>query len=483
MNERLQWSRISRLSLSHAQRGREPTQVLLALFCFALPIVCLPLALRESATGLWIQAGLPKHAIQEVLIPRADVPLLYVLVQDRGVYQSADNGATWGQVNEGLPSTSWGRIQVQAFAADPRDPEILYAGLAAIGHANTALGTGLYVSANNGATWLAVGRDMVGKEAQAIGVMPLPSGEGGARTSMVCVATGSELYCSLNHGESWSRLDWRGVETHILSISVRPGEPEAIYLGTQGSGIYRTEDGGAAWEAILGNLEDLDINQIAISPGQPSLMYTATSAGVYRSLDAGSTWTKLAGPMSNRPINTIALHPSDGGALCVGLEYGAAFCTSDSGATWTALDRGLGNTTILSLAIDPRNESILWGGTSNGIWRYVFESPLSTRTVGTTPTATPTKAVASTPTPTAASSPPVGATITPTTSSPHTATSTFTPTPTLTGTFTPQPSPTLSPTATSTPTSTPTPAPQQGSEPSADKATAVPSPTEQPIRR
>ena len=482
MNERLQLSRISPPGVSHTRIGRETRQVLLALFCFALPIVCLPWALRESATGLWVQAGMPKHVIQEVLIPRHGIPLLYVLVQDRGVYRSADNGATWEQANEGLPSTSWGRIQVQAFAADPQAPGILYAGLAAIAHADSALGTGLYTSASNGTTWLAVGREMVGKEAQAIGVMSPPAGEDGEPTSMVCVATGAELYCNLNHGQSWSRLDWRGVETPILCISIRPGEPEAIYLGTQGSGIYRTEDGGATWEAVLENLENLDINQIAIAPGQPDLMYIATGAGIHRSLDAGSSWTKLAGPMSDRRVNSIAVHPTDGNALCVGLEYGAAYCSSNGGATWTALSRGLGNATILSLAIDPQNESILWGGTSNGIWRYVFESPLSRRAVPLAPTATATERVDMTalPTPTATTSP--RGTVTAATASPtRTATAISTVAPTLPSTPTLQPSATSSPTA--TPTSSPTVTPQPGPGPSTDRATAVPSPTEQPIRR
>jgi photosystem II stability/assembly factor-like uncharacterized protein len=483
VKERLQLSRISVPSVPHTPRGRETTQVLLALFCFALPIVCLPLALRESATDLWVQAGLSKHAIQEVLILQDGTPLLFALVQDRGVYRSADNGTTWQQHNQGLPETSWGRIQVQAFAADVQEPAILYAGLAAIGHANSALGTGLYVSADGGASWLAVGRDMVGKEVQAIGIMRPPAGEEAQATSMVCTATGAEIYCSADHGQSWSRLDWRGVETPILSIAIRPGEPEVIYLGTQGSGIYRTENGGTAWEASLENLEDLDINQIAIAPGQPDLMYIATSDGVYRSVDAGSNWTKLAAPTNHRPINAIALHPTDGDALCVGLEHGAAYCSSDGGATWTALRRGLGDVSILSLAIDPQSESILWGGTSNGIWRYVFESPLSAVAVRTTPSATPPEAVelTATPTPTAAASPRAIATAAPTASPTRTATATAIPTPALTRTPTPEPSPTSSPTATST--SSPTALPQQGPGPSADTATAVPSPTEQPIVR
>jgi photosystem II stability/assembly factor-like uncharacterized protein len=434
--------------------------------------------------GLWVQSGLPKDAIEEVLIPQGDMPLLYVLVRDRGVYRSADNGVSWEPSNEGLPSTSWGRIQVKAFAADARKPAILYAGPAEIAHADSALGTGLYVSANGGDSWLAVGRDMVGKEVQTIGVMALPAGERGEATGMVCVATGAELYCSLDHGQSWSLLDWRGVETRILSIAIRPGEPEAIYLGTQGSGIYRTENGGAAWEAILDNLEDLSINQIAIAPRQSALMYIATNSGVYRSLDAGSSWTKLAGPTSNRPVNAIALHPTDGDALCAGLEHGAAYCTSDGGSTWTALRRGLGDVTILSLAIDPQNESILWGGTSYGIWRYVFESPLSRSAV---PTTTQAESVASTeaPTPSATPSPRVTVTTAPTPSPTHTATATSTPTATPAATPTTQPSPTSSPTATSTSTSTPTPTitPQQGPGPAAKTPTAAPSPTEQPIRR
>jgi len=481
VSERLEFSRASLMGVPYAQRGRETTQVLLALFFFALPIVCLPLALRESATGLWVQAGLPQHVVEKVSISADGAPLIHVLVQNRGVYQSADNGATWRQANSGLPSTSWGQVQVQAFAVDTQQPATLYAGMAEIGLADSALRTGLYMSGDGGTTWLAVGRDMVGKAVQAIGVMAPPAHHVDNPGSSVCVATGAELYCSRDHGQSWSRLDWRGVETSILSIAIRPGQPDVVYLGTKGRGIYRTENGGAAWEAILANLEDVDINHITIAPGQPSLMYLATSSGVYRSLDAGSTWTQLEGPTQERRINAVVAHPSDGSALCAALEHGAASCSSDGGQTWTALRRGLGDVTVLSLAIDPRNESILWAGTTDGIWRHVFESPLSERALPSTETATPSQAIDATPAPTgtATATPPATPTGVPT----RMVTATTMPTPTMTATATPQPSPTFSPTATTTATPAATDTPRQEPGPSGDSATAVPSPTEAAIRR
>jgi photosystem II stability/assembly factor-like uncharacterized protein len=442
----------------HPLWGRKAAQIALALCCFALPILFAPLASRESGTDLWVRAGLSKSTVKKVLIPASTVPSRYTLVADQGVYRSSDNGVTWRDVNNGLPPAQWGRIGVQALAVDEDEPFVLYAGMQEIGGRESAFGTGLYVSDDDGATWLPLGRDMVGKEVQTIAVWPalaLPEASGQdseSPTSVVCVATGGELYRSADRGQSWSRLDWRGVETRILSLAIHPANPDIIYVGTQGGGIYSTEDGGVSWVAMNQGLDDLDVHEIAISVNETRLIYLATNGGVYKSLDAGWTWTRLGGATEGRFVHTIALHPQDGNVLYVGLQYGAVFCSMDGGTEWTAVKRGLGDLSVLALELDPRNPSILWAGTTDGIWRCVLgpSVSLAATSPASVASATPRPDPASTETPVPTPTFRPSATASPTASPTHTAPATMTVPPTLspTTTHTPTPSATLTPTLT-----------------------------------
>jgi len=477
-------------------RGRRATEIVIALCCFALPILLTPLAARESGTDVWVRAGLPKVTIKRMLIPDAALPPLYAMAADRGIYRSVDNGVTWEAVNSGLPSAQWGRIAVQAFAADMDKPSLLYAGLAEIGSRDSAFDMGLYVSDDGGSTWLALGREMAGKAVQAIAVMPAPTLppvssssraiSSGAKelnpVSVVFVATNVGLYRSVDHGQSWSRLDWRGTEIRILSLAIGPGNPDVVYVGTQGGGIFGTEDGGESWVAMNRGLDNLEVRHISVSVTEPRLMYVATDGGLYRSLDAGTSWTKLGGPTEGRPVNTIALHPLEAGVVCAGLEYGGVCCSVDGGAQWTLLKRGLAAQSVLSLTFEPLNASVLWAGTTDGVWRYVFATVVSQAATRTVPAGAGALTVTPTVAPTSTRQP--SATVSPTASLTHTATVTptvsRTPSPTLTYTSMPSATPTPTFTPTFTPTSTPKPAPPTAPPPSPTPVPVTPTQTRVP---
>jgi len=462
--------------------GRKGAQIVLAVCCFALPVLFIPLASHESGTDLWVRAGLSKSIVKKVLIPGGTVALRYVLTADRGVYRSTDNGMTWLAVNNGLPSGTWGSIEIRALAVDESNPSVIYAGMASVGRTDDVLSAGLYLSRNSGTTWMGLGRDMAGKEVQAIAVMPAPAladrpGEGATAGSTVCVATVGEIYCSTDEGQSWSRLDWRGVEIKILSLAIRSGNPRVIYVGTEGGGIYGTENGGTSWVGMNQGLDNLDIHDIAISITEPRLMYLATDGGVYKSADAGSTWAKLAGATKGRHVYTIALHPQDQNVSYAGLRCGAAYCSTDGGLQWMPLKRGLGDLTIWSLALDSQNPSLLWAGTTDGVWRYVLGAPVSSTAIPTVlvasampepkPTCTATPRSSATPSPTEA--PTLAATLTPIVTRTPSPTATHTPMPTHTPTLLPTHTPTLTPTFTVTAVPLP--------------PTSVPPPTETPVPR
>ena len=449
-------------------RRQKVAQIILVLCCFSVPILLMPLALHESGTDLWLHAGLSKSTVNKVLIADGMVPLRYALIVGKGVYRTSDNGISWLPVNNGLPSDSRGRIRAQTLAVSEANPSVVYAGVGGVATRNNMLSAGLYLTEDGGATWLEVGKDMAGKEVQAIAVMPEPTSfrpieKLGPGASVVCVATNEGIYCNTGEGQSWLRLGWQGVEIRVLSLAIRPGHPNVIYAGTQGYGLYATENSGGSWTEMNRGLHDLEICDIAISEVDPRLMYLATNGGVYKSTDAGSVWTKSGGATQGRHINTIAIHPQDASILYAGLQHGAAYCSTDGGGHWVPLKRGLGNLTVLSLAIDPRNTSVLWAGTVDGIWRCVLEAPASS-----TPTSTVTAVSATsefkpthTVTPHRSATPPLTETPTCTV----TLTPTATPEPSQTTTCTPRPSPTRTMTRTPTSTATAMPPPPTSAPP------------------
>lgn len=459
--------------LSHGLLQNKMVQVILALFSFVLPVIFLPAAWRESGVDLWVHAGLSKTVVKEVWLPQGIFAARYALLANKGVYRSTDNGITWSVLNEGLPAGQFSNIYVQTLAVDARDPSVAYAGMGGAGSRDSSLSAGVYILDEASNTWLPAGREMAGQEVRKIAILS----QQGMKDGVVCAVASEGIYCNVGEGKRWVRFHLPAVEvSKILSLAIRAGNPYAIYVGTDGRGLYVTENEGHSWNELTQDLGSSHIYDIAISEVQPRLMYIATEGGVYRSTDAGLTWTKLGLSTQGRRVNTIMLYRGDDDVLFAGLQHGAAYYTVDGGVTWKPMRRGLGDVTILCLALDPQNPLVLWAGTTDGIWRYVFGMPVSLQTPGSIPSPTPVIEPTLTPTaqPTVTATPtetPVP-TATPTLTAVLTATSTATHTkqPTLTRT------PTLTPTCTATVTLSPSPPPPP-------PPSKPPSPTETPVPR
>jgi photosystem II stability/assembly factor-like uncharacterized protein len=201
------------------------------------------------------------------------------------------------------------------------------------------------------------------------------------------------IYKTIDGGLSWRPAHHGLSNTHVQSLSINPQNPQSLYAGTMG-GIFQTEDGGESWSIISKRtylLMDLQDGSHLYSRDSDGI-YESTDGGknwksVYSS--------KIECPGE---ILGWAIHPTDGNTLFVGggekCEPGV-YLSSDRGHTWTLLakreirpggytihDMGLDNLTI---GLDRQDNfyirmnagvSSFEGGVKhneNGYWKTILE--------------------------------------------------------------------------------------------------------------
>jgi photosystem II stability/assembly factor-like uncharacterized protein len=166
----------------------------------------------------------------------------------------------------------------------------------------------------------------------------------------LAITTGDALVI-VRPGSSWT------VEVHLEgknaeSIAVDPGDPNRLYVGTQGNGLWRSTDGGRSWEPAGAGIPYSKITAVAVGHGvgqHPGVVFAGTEPSTLsRSEDGGESWQEmkalLALPSSSRwsfppkpythHVRWIETDPNLEGRLYVAIEAGALVRSDDWGETW-----------------------------------------------------------------------------------------------------------------------------------------------------
>ncbi|HEY0554607.1 MAG TPA: hypothetical protein VGG20_10085 [Thermoanaerobaculia bacterium] len=311
---------------------------------------------------------------------------------NQGVFKTTDGGAHWSATS--FPP----RIRVNAFGIDASPAGKIYVGAAADPDpAGRGIDPGgVLRSADAGATWTRVNQGLGGLDAASAAIDP------GNPDVLVAATSNLGLFRTGNQGVRWSRtsaglppIQYLGVQISRV-LAPEPGVFYAVDPDT--SELWRSTDGGLAWNPLPGPPGGID--RLRGDPLVPGMLYAMTSQGLQRSADRGVTWAPLGGalPVMCFVSDLAVVHPSasqppvlyvvgarpgaDPGGIstpCGTFRHAAVFRSADAGSSWTEADAGLSPGTGKSVAVispDPRNPRALFvgmGDGADGVWRTADE--------------------------------------------------------------------------------------------------------------
>jgi Photosynthesis system II assembly factor YCF48 len=257
----------------------------------------------------------------------------------RGLYKTADGGASWRRVGTGL-----GDHSLLAVAVDPHSPSTVFAAT------DTA---GVFRSFDGGEHWTASNHGISAKYVGAISVHPTRDGE------VYAGAEAGRIFRSVDGGSSWSELS---PPTTRVAITVLAMDEKRLYAGTNSEGVYWSDDRGTTWGRPARRLSRGTVWNLTFEPVSGDL-FAGTHDGLFLSTDRGATWTQANKGMRSWNVLAIAADPSSPTTLYAGTAA-ALYKSSDHGQTWAELKDEL---YVTALAVDPRTPSTLYAATHLGV--------------------------------------------------------------------------------------------------------------------
>jgi photosystem II stability/assembly factor-like uncharacterized protein len=332
--------------------------------------------------------------------------IIYIGPANGGVWKSIDGGVNWTPLTDYQQSMAMGAI-----AVDPANPNIVYAGTGEATYSGSSwYGRGLLKSTDAGATWTQITNGLPNSTYfSRIKIRPNHSNE-------ILAALGSSgLYKSTNYGENWSilvggrcddvvftftgdtafavgsgtgfRRSTDGGQTFIafgtgLVLATRThfdlclSSPAFMYAAVHGSGtvnLFKSTNYGANWTQLSTSSEFQNQGGQAwydlycrVNPANPNSVYVGT-IDVWRTTD-GTNFTDITNGYSGGYVHVdqhfLFFHPSQANTFFV-CNDGGIWKTTDNGNSFTNLNQNLTLTQFYRIAASPFTPSRILGGTQD----------------------------------------------------------------------------------------------------------------------
>ena len=205
----------------------------------------------------------------------------------------------------------------QCLAADPADPEVVYAGLREAGVRRTSDG---------GHSW--VDCELPAPGVFSVAVSPVDG-------TVYAGTEPSALFRSDDRGETWreltallelpSRPTWsfppRPWTSHVRWIAPNPHDADLLLVGIELGGLMRSTDGGASWQDHRPGAQP-DVHSLAWHSRVEGRAYEAGGGGAAWSKDGGETWRAADAGRDRHYAWAVAAEPDDPDAWYVSASTG-----------------------------------------------------------------------------------------------------------------------------------------------------------------
>ena len=209
---------------------------------------------------------------------------------DRGLYKTTNGGADWERILNISEHTG-----VNEVVMDPTDPDILYASAYQRRRHTWVLidggpESGIHKSTDGGATWKEINRGLPGGDKGRIGMVISPINPEVIYAIVEATEGNSGFFRSTNRGESWSKMSGyvSGSPQYYQEIVACPHQFDRIYsLDTY---MMVSEDGGNSFERLGEADKHVDNHALIIDPADADHLIVGCDGGIYESWDRGKTY-------------------------------------------------------------------------------------------------------------------------------------------------------------------------------------------------
>jgi photosystem II stability/assembly factor-like uncharacterized protein len=209
---------------------------------------------------------------------------------DRGLYKTTDGGANWNRVLEISENTG-----VTDLLLDPRDPEVLYAAAYQRRRRvwtliNGGPESGIHKSTDGGATWRELENGLPEGDVGRIG-LAISSVDPDLLYAIVeAAAEDGGFYRSTDAGANWEkRSDYvSSSPQYYQEIVSDPRNPDRVY--SLDTWLHVTEDGGKSFHKVPVVTKHVDDHAMWIDPEDTDRLLVGCDGGLYETRDRGESW-------------------------------------------------------------------------------------------------------------------------------------------------------------------------------------------------